>query len=130
MASKGLGSCYFAERPEGCFLEVFKSYTEVIPREELEARLIVSIQLPRAMIVADCTSPRARVWGITAEIHSTPRYDETHAWAHAFAQTGFEGVRYLHSATIRHNVSPEWSFSARPACLRSFPPIQANPLGR
>lgn len=99
MASRGLGSCYFAERPEGCFLEAFKSFTVVIPREELESRLILSIQLPREVNVADCTSQQARAWGITAEIHSTPRYEETQAWADAFAGAGFEGVRYL----LRHD---------------------------
>lgn len=99
MASKDLGSCYFPEEPEGCFLEVFKAFTEVIPREELEARLMLDFQLPRDISVADCTSQQARAWGITAEIHSTPRYEQTQAWADAFAQAGFEGVRYL----LRHD---------------------------
>jgi RES domain len=99
MAAQDLGSCYFAERPEGCFLEVFKSFTEVIPRDELRSRLILKIELPRDMTVADCTSRQARAWGITAEIHSTPRYEETQAWANAFARAGFDGVYYF----LRHD---------------------------
>jgi RES domain-containing protein len=99
IASEGLGSCYFAEQPEGCFLEVFKSFTGLIPKKEVEARLILRAEMPREIHLADCTSERARAWGITGEIHSTPHYEETQAWAHAFARAGFGGVRYL----LRHD---------------------------
>jgi len=99
MASEGLGSCYFAERPEGCFLEVFRSFTTVVPRHELETRRLCRIELPRAVQLADCTSEAARAWGITAEIHSTPSYETTQGWAHALAQAGFDGIRYL----LRHD---------------------------
>ena len=99
IASEGLGSCYFAERPEGCFLEVFKSFTHFIPREEIEARRLLRVEIPREMNLADCTAEQARAWGITAEIHSTPHYEETQAWAYAFVRAGFDGVRYL----LRHD---------------------------
>lgn len=99
IASEGLGSCYFAEQPEGCFLEVFRSFTTVVPRHELETRRICRIELPRAVRLADCTSESARSWGITAEIHSTPSYEATQRWAHALAQAGFDGIRYL----LRHD---------------------------
>jgi hypothetical protein len=99
VASESRGSCYFAEQPEGCFLEVFKSFTATVPAEELGCRLLLRIELPREMKLADCTAPDARAWGVTAEIHSTPRYDETQAWAHAFARAGFDGIRYF----LRHD---------------------------
>lgn len=99
IASEGLGSCYFAEQPEGCFLEVFKSFTRFIPREEIKARLLLRVEIPREMNLADCTAEQARAWGITAEIHSTPHYEETQAWAHAFVLAGFDGIRYL----LRHD---------------------------
>jgi RES domain len=99
VASKDLGSCYFAERPEGCILEVFRSFTTTIPRLELDSRRLLRIKLSRDVRLADCTAERCRSWGITAEIHSTPRYEETQAWADAFARAGFDGIRYL----LRHD---------------------------
>lgn len=99
IASEGMGGCYFAERPEGSFLEVFKGFTGLIPREEVEARLLLRVEIPREMNLADCTAEQARAWGITAEIHSTPHYEQTQAWAHAFVRAGFDGVRYL----LRHD---------------------------
>ena len=82
-------------------MEVFKSFTGVIPSKEIEARLILRTEMPREIHLADCTSERARAWGITGEIHSTPHYEETQAWAHAFVCAGFDGVRYL----LRHDPS-------------------------
>jgi hypothetical protein len=55
----------------------------------------------RELVLADCTEPRARFWGITGEIHSSPSYQETQAWAEAFARSGFDGIRYL----LRHDPS-------------------------
>jgi hypothetical protein len=98
-ASADSGSCYFAERPEGCVLEVFRSFTRIIPKGELDSRRLLRIELRQDVRLADCTAERARLWGITAEIHSTPRYEETHAWAAAFARGGFQGIRYL----LRHD---------------------------
>jgi hypothetical protein len=71
----------------------------VVPRHELETRRICRIELPRGVRLADCTSESARVWGITAEIHSTPSYEATQRWAHSLAQAGFDGIRYL----LRHD---------------------------
>jgi RES domain len=97
------GTCYFAEQPEGCFLEVFRSYPVAVPEEELSARLLTRIELPRGLELADCTDSRTRVWGLTAEIHSTPAYQETQAWAEAFARLGFDGLRYF----VRHDPSQQ-----------------------
>ncbi len=99
VASADLGSCYFAERPEGCVLEVFRSFTRSIPKGELDSRRLLRFELLQDVRVADCTAERARLWGITGEIHSTPVYEDTHAWADAFARAGFQGIRYL----LRHD---------------------------
>ena len=58
-------------------------------------------EVHRDLMLADCTEPRARFWGITGEIHSSPSYQETQAWAEAFARSGFGGIRYL----LRHDPS-------------------------
>jgi RES domain len=52
------------------------------------------VTVPRPRRLADCTVARARGFGITAGIHAMEDYDRTQAWARAFANAGFEGVRY------------------------------------
>lgn len=99
MGSGGRGVCYFAETPEGCFIEVFRSFTTIVPAGEVETRRLARISLPRDLVLADCTVQEARAWGITAEIHATPEYKETQSWADAFAAAGFDGIRYL----LRHD---------------------------
>lgn len=96
-----LGTCYFAERPEGAFLEVFRNFPAAVPEAEVRSRSLSRIELLEEVALADCTEARARLWGLTAEIHSTPHYEETQAWASAFARSGFQGVRYL----LRHDPS-------------------------
>lgn len=51
------------------------------------------------MNLADCTSSRSRAFGITAEVHSTPNYEITQAWAAAFESAGFHGIHYF----LRHD---------------------------
>jgi len=51
--------------------------------------------------LADCCSARCRRLGLTGEIHSTPHYARTRAWAAAFEHAGFDGIRYL----LRHDPS-------------------------
>jgi hypothetical protein len=47
------------------------------------------------VVLADCTSPRAPTFGVTAAIHSTADYDTTQAWALALRGHGYDGVRYF-----------------------------------
>jgi RES domain len=89
----------------------------------LESHLILRIELPREMNLADCTVQQARAWGITAEIHSTPRYEETQAWAHAFAQAGFDGIRYL----LRHDPAQRLAGVALFGPAGSPPEFPADP---
>jgi len=91
------GTCYLADDPLGCFLEVFR-FTWLVPEEEVQRRRLARLELPEVLL-ADCTASRSRRFGITAEIHSTTDYGLTQRWAAAFAAAGFDGVRYL----LRHD---------------------------
>jgi hypothetical protein len=88
------GTCYLAEDPLGAFVEVFRDL-RVIPEAEVRRRALSRIALPRALRLADATARRARVFGVTGALHSSPDYGLTRAWAAAFAGAGFDGVRYL-----------------------------------
>lgn len=92
------GTCYLALTPLGCFIEVFRDGA-LVPEAELAGRLLTSLALPSAVSLADCTSSRSRAFGITAEIHSTPHYERTQAWAAAFESAGFHGIHYF----LRHD---------------------------
>lgn len=90
----GRGTCYLAEDPLGAFVEVFRDL-RVIPESELRRRALSRIARPRPLRLVDATARRARVFGVTGALHSSPDYDLTRAWAAAFAGAGFDGVRYL-----------------------------------
>ncbi|MCP3958635.1 MAG: RES family NAD+ phosphorylase [bacterium] len=92
------GTCYLAEEQPGCFLEVFRDWT-LVPEKEVASRRICEIEVSADTRLADCTASRARELGLTAEIHSTPDYDVTRAWAEAFFRVGFAGIRYF----LRHD---------------------------
>lgn len=100
-AASGQGTCYFAETAAGCFLEVFRAWT-LVPAAEVEARRISRLALA-GLKLADCTSPRCREFGLTAELHSTIDYTVTQRWAEALASAGFSGIRYL----LRHDPSAD-----------------------
>ena len=90
---QGAGTCYLAERPVGAFVEVFRTGT-VIPEAEVHVRTLARLRSPSATTLADCTASGARGYGVTSAIHLQPDYDRTRAWAQAFADAGFGGVRY------------------------------------
>ncbi len=66
----------------------------MIPEQEVDARLLATLSVPKRSTLADCTTAKARRFGITAAIHTQPEYELTRAWAEAFARAGFDGVRY------------------------------------
>lgn len=88
------GTCYLAADPLGAFVETFRC-TRLIPEQDLRRRACTRLALPRELRLADCAARKARMFGVTAAIHSTPDYALTRAWAAAFAAAGFDGVRYL-----------------------------------
>src|SRR5439155_16045864 len=70
----------------------------LIPSAEVAARRLTRLDRTRdRLLLADCTNPGARGFGITAATHSTPDYDLTQRWALAFADAGFDGVYSLAS---------------------------------
>jgi hypothetical protein len=91
--SEGGGTCYLAERPVGAFIEIFRN-EPVIAEQEIDARLLATLSTRKRSTVADCTAAKTRRFGITAAIHTQPDYELTRRWAEAFAQAGFDGVRY------------------------------------
>jgi hypothetical protein len=109
----------------GCFLEVFRFWT-LVPEAELVARRLVLLDLP-PVLLADCSSGRCREFGLTGEIHSTPDYGVTQAWATAFAAAGFNGIRYL----LRHDPGQSLTGTAffGPAGAADRPFRPGEPIG-
>lgn len=121
----GRGTCYLAEEPLGCFVEVFRAWI-LIPEAEIAARRIARLDLPPVRL-ADCCSARCRKLGLTGEIHSTPDYARTQAWAAALAAAGFDGLRYL----LRHDPSQRFRGVALfgPAGAPPWPFAPGDPIG-
>lgn len=123
----GRGTCYLAEESAGCFLEVFRPWL-LIPEPEVAARRI-SRPVPSGgeLLLADCTEEGARAFGVTGEIHSTSDYALTRRWAAAFADAGFDGIRYL----LRHDPAQRLAGIALfgPAGAPPWPTPVAEPLG-
>lgn len=87
------GTCYLSLSPVGAYVEVFRDFT-FVDAADVQRRLISRLRATQDVVLADCTSTRARGFGVTAAIHRTADYAITHAWASAFEHSGFEGVRY------------------------------------
>jgi RES domain len=66
-----------------------------VAQSDVDGRVLSTLNVPEDIFLADCTVSRARAFGITAAIHSSENYERTQAWAAAFAEAGFGGVRYL-----------------------------------
>jgi hypothetical protein len=92
------GTLYLALSELGALIEVFRSGT-LVAEAEVATRRLSTVSSDSALTLADCAIGRARAYGITAEIHSSPDYDVTQAWAHALAAAGFAGIRYR----LRHD---------------------------
>jgi hypothetical protein len=87
------GTCYLSLSALGAFVEVFRTAVFVDAIDTSDRRLS-TVYPPRDLLLADCTSSRARMFGVNAAVHSTPDYSVTRAWAAAFHDQGFDGVRY------------------------------------
>lgn len=88
------GTCYAALSRLGAFVEVFRGFT-VIDAADVAARALSRLRAPRDIVLADCTSPKAQRFGVTAQIHSGADYLATQGWAAALRTAGFDGVRYF-----------------------------------
>jgi hypothetical protein len=88
------GTCYFSETDIGAFLETLGRVGRLIPRAEVEERVISALSVPRAVRLANCTVARARGFGVTVGIHALEDDARTQAWATALHAAGFDGIRY------------------------------------
>ena len=94
--SSPFGTCYLALDPEGAFLETLGRQGRLIDPAEVARRVLSTLHVPRAMVLANAGHARARAFGITAGISAIEEPDRrsTRRWAEAFHSAGFEGVRY------------------------------------
>ena len=94
----GHGACYFAGRPIGAFIEVFRKRM-LLPEDELTGRALHTVALGRDARLADVTSRRALGFGVTASIGADESYGTSQRFAAAAIEAGFDGVRYW----VRHD---------------------------
>jgi hypothetical protein len=88
------GSCYLAETPLGALIEHFDGI-DVIPQPDLEERRISLLGRGVPLRLADCTSARARSFGVDLALSAGSDYARTQRFAAWFRDGGFHGVRYL-----------------------------------
>jgi hypothetical protein len=96
--STGFGACYWAERPLGAWVEVFRKQM-LLSEGELAARQLCSVELGRDPRLADLTSRRALTFGVTASLGANEDYAPSQAFAAQAVEGGFDGVRYF----VRHD---------------------------
>src|SRR5262249_58159121 len=81
---------------EGASLEPLGGAAGLIAPAEVARRVLATLYVPRAMILANTGHVRARAFGITAGISAIEEPDRgsTRSWAEAFHAAGFQGIRY------------------------------------
>jgi hypothetical protein len=94
----GKGSCYFAERPLGAWVEVYRRQM-LLAEAAVTDRWMMSVRIGRDLRLADLTSRRALQFGVTASLGANERYDASQAFAADAWGAGFAGIRYL----VRHD---------------------------
>ena len=83
------GTCYFAGRPIGAWVEVFRKRM-LLPEEEVTGRALHTVALGRSLRLADITSRRALAFGVTASLGA----DESYAAGQRFAAAAIDaGLR-------------------------------------
>ncbi len=93
------GTCYFSDRRSGAWLEVFRG-CGLVDRADVERRrLLTATPTSPQPRLADLRSPRARRFGVTADLAAGDDYTLTHLWAPALRGAGFDGI----SGTVRHD---------------------------
>jgi hypothetical protein len=94
----GKGSCYFAARPLGAWVEVYRRQMLLAEAAVLD-RWLMTVQLGRDLRLADLTSRRVLGFGVTASLGADERYDASQAFAADAVGAGLDGIRYL----VRHD---------------------------
>lgn len=90
----GRGTCYLARTPAAGMLETFKGI-RLLPEAEVERRRVFTARFERPLRLGNCCAAGAARFGVNSEVHSTADYGKTQRWAAAFADAGFDGVRYF-----------------------------------
>ena len=94
----GKGSCCFAERPLGAWVEVYRRQM-LLAEAAVTDRWLMSVRVGRDLRLADLTSRRALGFGVTASLGAIEQYDASQAFAADALGAGFAGIRYL----VRHD---------------------------
>jgi hypothetical protein len=94
----GAGACYWAERPLGAWVEVFRKQM-LLSEAEVAGRRLCSVELGRDVRLADLTSRRALSFGVTASLGANEDYAPSQAFAVRAVEAGFDGIRYF----VRHD---------------------------
>jgi hypothetical protein len=90
----GKGSCYFAERPLGAWVEVYRRQM-LLAEAAVRDRWLMSVRVGRDLRLADLTSRRALQFGVTASLGANEQYGDSHVFAADALGAGFAGIRYL-----------------------------------
>jgi hypothetical protein len=91
------GTCYLALDPLSALRERLGPVlggSQAVPESLLEESVVSRLRLPVGRAVADAQDRGAAAFGVTREIESTVPYAVPQAWARAFDEAGFGGVRY------------------------------------
>jgi RES domain len=97
------GTCYFAEDPLGAFVETLQNFRGIpLPRIELVARKLFSVEFRLALTLADLTDNAAANFDLDASIFagSPEDYSASQEFARDAYDAGFAGVRYR----VRHDM--------------------------
>lgn len=97
------GTCYLANDPEVSAREYLGAFCldNRVTFEAVKGRKVAMVKFGEVPRLAHLCSPAAiSVAGMTREIHTTPDYEKTQAWALYFKTKGFEGVHYLPRHTM------------------------------
>ena len=97
--SAGRGTCYWAEDPLGAWVEAFRTLM-TLTTDDVEARALSTIVLPRELKVADLAAKRALAAGVTVALTGGPDYRPAQALADGL-QGRKDGVRYR----VSHDLS-------------------------
>lgn len=91
------GTCYVALDPLSALRERLGPVlggSRAVPESLLAESVVSRLRLPSARDAADVQDRGAAEFGVTRELESTVPYAVPQAWARAFDEAGFGGVRY------------------------------------
>ncbi len=128
--SAPLGTCYLALDPFSALLDVIGPdvCAGLVSTAFFEERRVRELRLPRAHAFADVADRGSVAFGVTGELHTVTPYALPQRWARAFADAGFDGVRYR----LRHDpaASPDGLAVFGPAGEQAWARGRERRIGR